>query len=61
MHHGVPFNFGSAKVCSPTIFEISFSYNKGIWIVETGYNMHFYITVLFPLIAVIQLINLTAL
>ena len=28
MHHGVTFNFGSAKVCSPTIFETSFSYDK---------------------------------
>ena len=24
MHHGVTFNFGSAKVCSPAIFETSF-------------------------------------
>ena len=28
MHHGVTFNFGSAKVCSPTIFETSFSYDN---------------------------------
>ena len=28
MHHGVTFNFGSAKVCSPAIFETCFSYVK---------------------------------
>ena len=28
MHHGVTFNFGSAKVCSPAIFETPFSYDK---------------------------------
>ena len=33
MHHGVTFNFGSAKVCSPAIFETSFSSDKDdIWI-----------------------------
>ena len=50
MHHGVTFNFGSAKVCSPAIFEISFSYDKNIWIAATDYYMHFYIVVLFPFI-----------
>ena len=35
MHHGVTFNFGSAKACSPAMFEISFSYDKHIWIVAT--------------------------
>ena len=33
----VTFNFGSAKVCSPTIFETSFSYDKDIWIATTDY------------------------
>ena len=32
MYHGVTFNFGSAKVCSPAIFETYFSYDKDIWI-----------------------------
>ena len=31
MHHGVSFNFGSAKVCSHAIFETCFSYDKNIW------------------------------
>ena len=26
MHHGVSFNFGSAKVCSPAIFETTYKY-----------------------------------
>ena len=45
------FNFGSAKVCSPYIFEISFSYDKDIGIIiATDYYMQFYIIVLFPLV-----------
>ena len=61
MHHGVTFNFGSAKVCSPAIFETCFSYNKDIWITLTDYKMYFYIIVLFPLTAaILQLINFTA-
>ena len=40
VHHGVNFNFGSAKVCSPDIFETSFSYDKDIWIAATDYYMH---------------------
>ena len=47
MHHGVTFNFGSAKVCSCAIFETSFFYDKDIWIATTHYHMHFYILVLF--------------
>ena len=39
MHHGVTFNFGYAKMCSPAILETSFSYNKDIWIVATDYYM----------------------
>ena len=41
MHHGV--TFCSAKVCSATIFETSFTYDKDIWIAATDYYMHFYI------------------
>ena len=58
MHHSVTFNFGSAKVCSPAIFETSFSCD--IWIAGTDYYMHFYIIVLFPLTAILQSINFTA-
>ena len=32
MHYSVTFNFSSGKVCSPTIFETSFSYDKDIWL-----------------------------
>ena len=54
------FNFGSAKVCSPAIFETKFSYDKDIWIAGTYYYMYFYIIVIFPLTAILQLINFTA-
>ena len=57
MHHGVTFNFGSAKVCSLAIFETCFSYDKDIWIAATDYYMYFYMIVLFPLTAVLQLIK----
>ena len=30
MPHGVTFNLGSAKLCSPAIFETCFSYEKDI-------------------------------
>ena len=60
MHHGVTFNFSSAEVCSPAIFEMCFSYDKDIWIIATDYYMYFDIIVLFPLTAVLQLINFTA-
>ena len=59
MHHGVTFNFGSAKVCSPTIFETSFSYDKDIWISATDYYMHCYIILLLALISVLKLITYT--
>ena len=39
MHHGVTFNFGPAKVCSPAIFETCLSYNKDMWIAATNYYM----------------------
>ena len=40
MHHGVTFNFGSTKVCSPTIFETSFSCDKDISIAAVDYCIH---------------------
>ena len=43
MHHGVTFNFDSAKVCAPGIFETCFSYDKDVWIAVTDYYMYFYI------------------
>ena len=55
-HHGVTFNFGSAKVCSPAIFETCFSYDKYVFAAIDCY-MYFYIIVLFPLTAILQLIN----
>ena len=47
MHHDVIFSFGSAKVCSPAIFETCFSFDKDTWIAATDYYMYFYIIVLF--------------
>ena len=41
MHHGVTFSFGLAKVCSPAIFETSFSDDKDIRIAATDYFMHY--------------------
>ena len=58
-HHGVTFNFGSAKVCPPSIFETCFYYDKDIWIAAT--DCSFYIIVLFPVTAIYQLINFTVL
>ena len=43
------------------MFETSFSYDKDIWIAATDYYMHFCIIVLFPLTAILQLVNFTAL
>ena len=37
MHHGVTFNFGSAKVCSPARFETRFSFDKDILIAAADY------------------------
>ena len=42
MHHGVTFNFDSAKVCSPAIFETSLSYDKDIC-VHLPYLRHLYL------------------
>ena len=48
MYCGVTFNFGSAKVCSPAIFETPFFYIKDIWTAATDCHiMQFYIIVLF--------------
>ena len=60
VHHGMTFNFGSSKVCSPVIFETSFSYDKDVSIAVTDIYMHFYIIVFFPFIAILQLMNFTA-
>ena len=60
MHHGVTFSFGSAKMCSAAIFETCSSYDKDIWIAATDYYMYFYMIVLFPLTAILQLISFTA-
>ena len=60
MHHCVTFNFCSAKVCLPAIFETRFSYDKDIRIAANDYYMYFYIIVLFLLTAILQLINFTA-
>ena len=58
-YHGVTFNFSSAKVCSPAIFETYFSYDKDIWFAATDY-MSFYIVVLFPWTAIFLLISFRA-
>ena len=58
-HHGVTLSFGCAKMCSPAIFETCFSYDKDMWIAATDYYIYFYIIVLFPLTALLQLINFT--
>ena len=48
-------------MCAPAIFETSFfSYDKVIWIAATDCYMYFYIILLFPLTAILQLINFTA-
>ena len=47
------------EVCSHAVFETSFSYDKDIWIVAADYYIHFYIIVLFPLTAILQLRNFT--
>ena len=60
MHHGLTFNFGSAKVCSPAIFETCFSNDKDIWIAATDYCIFFHIIVVSPLTAILQLVKFTA-
>ena len=41
MHHGVTFNSGCTKVCSPAICKTCFSYNKATRIAATYYDMYF--------------------
>ena len=60
LSHCVTFNLGSAKVSSPAIFETYFSYHKDTWIAIPEYYIVFNLIGLFPLTAVIQLINVTA-
>ena len=60
MHDDVTFNFGSAKVYSPAIYETSFFYDKDICIAATDYYMYFYIIMLFALTAILQFVNFTA-
>ena len=40
MHHGG--TFSSAEVCSPSLFETCFFYDKDIWIAASYYYMYFY-------------------
>ena len=47
MHHGVTFNWSSAKVYSPTIFEMFEACDKDLWIAASDYYMYFYVIVLF--------------
>ena len=49
MHHGVIFNFCSAKVCSPAIFETCFSFDIDACIASTDYYIYFYMIVLFSI------------
>ena len=40
LNPGLIFNLDSAKVCSPAIFKIHFSYHKDVWIPTTDYYMY---------------------
>ena len=51
-HHGVTFDLGSAKVCSPAIYETYVSYDKDIWIAANDYYVNFCLIVLLPLTAI---------
>ena len=59
LNYSLTFNLGSAKVFSPALFEKYICYHKDIWIAATDCYMSFYIIVLFPLTAILQLINFT--
>ena len=37
LNHGVTLNLGSAKVCSPAIFETYLWYHKDMWIDASDY------------------------
>ena len=52
--HGVIFNLGSPKVCSPAIIETYFSSDKDMWIAVTNYCMYFNLIVQFLLVAILQ-------
>ena len=54
MHHGMTFNFGPAKLCSPAISETCYSYDKDIWIAAPDNYFYFYIIMLFLLTATLQ-------
>ena len=41
LNYGVTSNLGSAKVCSPAIFETYFSYDQDIVTAITDYYMYF--------------------
>ena len=47
LSHGVIFNLGSAKVCSPAIIQTYFSYDKDNSIAVTDYYMYLYLIVPF--------------
>ena len=53
LSHGVIFNLGPAKVCSPAIFETYLHYDKDIWIAVSDYYMYFNLIVLFLLVAML--------
>ena len=59
LDHGVTFNLGSAKVCSHAIFETDFSYHRYNGLVQI-IVMLFYLIVLPPFTALLQLRNFTA-
>ena len=52
--------FDLAKMFSTVIFETYFSYLKDIWIPAANYCISFYLIVLSPLTAILQLRNFTA-
>ena len=59
-NHGVTFNLDSAKVFLRAIFDSYFSNHKYIWIPATDYYRYFYLILLFPLTATLQIINFTS-
>ena len=60
LSHGVIFNLGNAKVCSPAIIEPYFSYDKDIGIAVTDYYLYFSLIVPFLLVTTLQFLNFTA-
>ena len=60
LNHRVTLNLGTAKVCTSAIFETYLSYHKDISIAVTYDYIYFYLIVLFPLTAMLPLMNLTA-